>query len=277
MMLRWPGGKRKSARYLLSLAQRWGWTPKEVRDPFCGGNGFFLELPPGIDVWLNDKSEWVAWFWRWFLFASESEVVNRIMERTTLCLPMTEDQARAYFTRCKVRIRQKYDPIDYLTLNLWAVNAIVSPLRKDIASFSPLLKRNAFEHVSEAKILRYRRAPVNVRAVTVGDYSRLLWTPGKDVLLLIDPPYVSTKPWRIYPGGDFTYEDFLLLESRLSRCDHRWLVTSGHARWVKGLFRRYEMLHNLYVGSMTHRPKERREDKLKTELVFLSHGDRGPR
>ncbi len=102
-MLRWPGGKKRAAKFLMKYAPH---DFAEFRDCFVGGNGLLLTLPKDVRVWVNDLSPWVAEFWRWMRDCKTC--VEQIMRRKELCLSLSEytEAARQYFADCKVRLEQ---------------------------------------------------------------------------------------------------------------------------------------------------------------------------
>ena len=53
--LRYPGGKSRAAKYLIS---QFPYDIKEYREPFLGGGSVAIEFTkqnPDIPVWVNDK------------------------------------------------------------------------------------------------------------------------------------------------------------------------------------------------------------------------------
>lgn len=266
MLLRWPGGKKKAAKLMLSYAPD-GF--KEFRDPFVGGNGLLHEVPEGVKIWINDIYPWLIWFWQFI--RDDPDCVERIMERKAICLALHDypDAARQYFYDCRWRIRQRYCPVDFLNLNVWAVGAMVSPFRRDIASFSSLWQRDGWNHVHAKNVQMYKDRLQGAK-ITLGDYSVLLDAPGKDVWLAVDPPYLvvdHNSPIYAYP---FKEHDHRLLAERLKRCPHDWLLTVGNSRLMEELYRGCRTRTRAYTGLMTHRSADRKEDKDKTELFVLS-------
>lgn len=263
-MLRWPGGKKNSAKLLMSYAPE---NFRQFREPFLGGNGLILALPENIDIWLNDCFEWPVWFWRWL--RDDPHCVTAIMERKVQCMRLHEhpEAARQIFSDWKFQIIEEYDPLAYLSLNLWSVAAIVSPFRPDIASFSALWRRDGWHHVNAAKIRAYQRRLQGAR-ITLGDYADLLSAPGKGVFIFNDPPYeLDDHNSPIYPFP-FTADDHDVLAERLKRCPHKWLLTIGNNRHAEILYAGYKMRPRLYKGTMVHRTGERKDDKEKTELLI---------
>lgn len=263
-MLRWPGGKKKPARQILAYAPDF----EEFRDPFVGGNGLLLALPPGKKIWINDKSDWVVNFWTWI--RDDPNCIDAIMRRKEICGRITEEKAaRTFFTDCKLRFQEQHLPLDYLCLNIWSVSAIVSPLRRDIASFSSLLNRDGWNAISEHKVQAYHEKLQGAR-ITCGDYSVLLTARGKKVWTFCDPPYlVQDHMSPLYPHP-FEREDHEELARRLKKCRHDWFLTTGDSEFSERLYAGYPMRRRLYKNSMTHRHKNKNSaDRNRTELWIM--------
>lgn len=268
-MLRWPGGKKKPARTILSYAPE---DFEEYRDPFVGGNGLLMSLPLGKKIWLNDKSDWVVKFWTWI--RDDPNCIDDIMRRKEICSRITEEvAARQFFTDCKVRFLLNYNPLDYLSINLWAVSAIVTPRRRDIASFSSLLTRDKWDAISEHKIQAYHEKLRGAK-ITCGDYSVLLDAPGKKVWLFIDPPYLIADHVNPIYHHNFTREDHEELARLLKGCRHDWFLTIGDSEFSEKLYAGKPMRRRLYKNSMTHRHNKKKlvndADKNRTELWIMN-------
>jgi DNA adenine methylase len=266
-MLRWPGGKKKSAQLIMRYAPD---KFREFRDPFVGGNGIILAVPDGVRIWLNDSFPWVVDFWKWIRDDPHAELA--IMERKELCLSLHDypEASREMFFRWKFRLTERYDPLDYLSLNLWAVAAIVSPNRNDLASFSSLWKRDGWRHVNANKVRAYRRK-LQGAEITLGNYSELLGDGGKRVFTFLDPPYdIRDNNSPIY-SHNFTPEQHVMLAENLKRCRQNWLLTIQNNRLVERLYAGHKMRPRQYAGTMVHRSEERKQDKEKTELWIWSY------
>ncbi len=244
----------------------------EYREPFLGGCGMLLHVRQHAKVWLNDNDCWVVRFWRWLRDIPDAE--DRILARQQECQACIVDDddsaARELFLAAKVRMRQRYDPLDYLTLNLWAVSAMVRRQRNDLCSFSKLWQHDGWTHVHIDKIRQYVRALRGCR-ITCSDYASMLDAPGQKCFIFLDPPYLLNDHGSPLYSNAWTPDDHRELAERLHACSHRWLLTVSNSRYMRELYKPYRIIRRHYCGSMVHRPKARRDDKTKTELIIRNY------
>jgi DNA adenine methylase len=251
-MLRYPGGKKKTADLILSYAPR---DFREYRDPFTGGNGIIQSLPTRVEkIWLNDIDPWVYHFWLWM--RDDKRCLEKIMQRKAIVSTITEPEAaRQIHSDWKADIAVRYDPLDYLSLNLWSQSGIVSPKRQDIASFSRIWHRDGWQNVKAHRIKAYQDR-LQGATITNLDYSEVLSAPGKQVYIVIDPPYLlacNASPLYSFP---FTLEDHKLLAERLKNCEHPWCLTIGNSPLSEQLYHGFPMRKFPYTGTMVNRVKQ---------------------
>jgi DNA adenine methylase len=103
--------------------------------------------------------------------------------------------------------------------------------------------------------------------LTCGDYAPLIETPGDDVFLFLDPPYLMNH------HGSPIYEEYMseqehvVFAEKLRACSHKWLLTIGNCRLSRDLYRGFRILVRQYTGSLPHRAPDRN----KTELIVMNY------
>ena len=74
--------------------------------------------------------------------------------------------------------------------------------------------------------------------ITNLDYEALLQSPGEEVFIFLDPPYLSATRSKLYgKKGDlhtaFNHQRFA---ENMQKCPHRWLITYDDSPEIRDLF-----------------------------------------
>jgi len=269
-MIRYPGGKKKLFRDILLYGPT-GY--QEFRDVMCGGCGPLLSLPNNVDIWVNDIDPWVVKFWTWM--RDDKTCVEQIMERQELTRRVSHDETtcRHLFHKWRQTLvlarttPARFRAIDFLGVNLWAVAAIVSARRSDIASFSRLFRRDAWKYVSEDRARRTHERLQGAR-ITCGDYRIPLHESGKQVWCYADPPYLLIDHNSPIYSNDWDEDDHTALSQELGKCQHDWFLTIGDCALSERLYEQYRGRRKLYCGAMVPHRHLSRADKNRTELWY---------
>ena len=264
MMLRYPGGKNKASKSLHSLAPV---VYSEYREPFLGGAGMLWEVPAGKRVWVNDANPIIIKYWK--ALRDDDGFIDRQVAFAKWAKTATDAEQRAAFDRARSGYDLEDDPFSFWILNRWAVGALVSTDRAEIASFSSLHVRDGMNHVHRHKLESMRnilRRP-NVR-LTTRDYLPLLETPGDGVWVFLDPPYPMTT--KIYEWH-WEWDDQQRLADHLRTCKHRWMLTNANNPRIRDMYNSYRIEERRYTGTMTHRHRSTSDEQTKTELVITNY------
>lgn len=94
-----------------------------------------------------------------------------------------------------------------------------------------------------------------------GDYERLLFEPGEDVFIFLNPPYYSTAESQLYgKNGDlhlsFDHERFAF---NMKRCPHLWMIIYDDSPEVRKLFR----FANIYEWKLQYGMNNYKQPKAK--------------
>lgn len=229
--LRYPGGKSKA------IAQIMPHIPcniSEYREPFVGGGSVFLAVKQlfGNRVnryWINDLNVDLYCFWRSAQTEMELLVdeVNRIKQKYTNGRELFHN-----FTREDLQLSDFQRAVRFFVLNRITFSGTV-----DSGGYS----QQAFERrFTDSSIDRLRNLATSLAAVhiTNGDYETLLFEPGENVFIFLDPPYLSATKSKLYglKGNLHTAFDHARFASKMQQCPHKWLITYDDSPEIRTLF-----------------------------------------
>lgn len=260
--LRYPGAKGKASKLLHALAPV---DYKEYREPFVG-SGTML---PGVQAerrWLNDKNPLLIRFWEWFRDADDA--LSRMTETANRLRGASDQEIERAFVLARAMVKESHDPFSFWVLNRFAVAAIVSLQRPDIASLSSAFRRNGMDAMNMTRLVTMRTAlGQNGVTLTCGDYRPLLREPGDKVWIYLDPPYLLRDHKSPIYEYAFTADEHVALASELRRCHHAWLLSNGDSPFIRRLYKGFRIRHRRYTGSLPHR----KPDRYKTELIITNY------
>ena len=205
--LRYPGGKQRLARTLVSMLPQ---DIKEYREPFVGGGHVFVLLRqarPDVKVWINDNNPDLIAFWR--QAQKDSEALTRRI------LPFVDvENKRDLFHALK---NQTVDGEEDRAVRFFILNRLAYGGNYQHSSFSPLADRFNKNHV--LAIAPLSRVLENV-IITRGDYEYVVFGSGNRVALYCDPPYKTNA--KFYGLSGFDFDRFF---DSMKKCAHRWVIT----------------------------------------------------
>lgn len=246
--LRYPGGKSRALPIIIPQIPKFD----EFREPFIGGGSVFLALKqlfPNRMYWINDLNEDLFSFWK-ILQTKQNELVEKIKE-----IKSKEKNGKKLFLNFK-----NYQPKKHFdkALRFFILNRITFSGTIDSGGYS----QGAFEgRFTDSSIERLKSAAellTDVR-ITNDSYGESLITPGKNVFLFLDPPYLSVKKSKLYgKNGDlhinFDHERFAHF---VKKSPHKWLITYDDSEEIRKLFK----FSNMYEWELQYGMNNYKKEK----------------
>jgi DNA adenine methylase len=251
--LRYPGGKQRLAKKLISMFPTPG-TFQEYREPFFGGGSVFFQMKSNPDydylqnVWIGDIFEPVANFWE--------EVKNfpeDLIEAIDAYKTEHKDDGEVLFEKMKDRYEREIKRLDGKILENHKTNAgayffIINRLSFSGLGFSGGYSKLAFEgRFTETNIDAIAKCheafeSVDELSVTNESYERSLLTPNLDshqntVFVYLDPPY-DIKSSNLYGNKGNTHSGFdhQKFAEDCKRSPNKWMVTYNDSPAIRDLF-----------------------------------------
>jgi DNA adenine methylase len=268
-IFRYPGGKSRRSIQQLILRH----APQEYcsyREPFVGGGGMFFGIPFTKQRWINDMNT--------HLIAVYSALQNRPREFIELCqsvAPAQVDEAQeqavkgGFFNRrlkdlfYSLRDDPTADPaLRYFFLNRtgYAGRVVLDGDRINRTMFSNPAGWNI---VATNKLVEAAEHLAGT-TITCGDYEPLFTTPGDQVFIYGDPPYVRDtelpKSGKLYQHG-FTLEDHSRLAQVVRRSEHNICLSYDDHPLIRELYRGF-FIHEAawtYCGTSLKKKTQGRE------------------
>lgn len=227
--LRYPGGKSRAAKWLVSLFPDF----KEYREPFLGGGSVFVEMKQiykSKDYWVNDLYYDLYCFWT-----------------AVQCQPTF---LQYYINIWKSKFIDGRELYNYLIDNLLdfdgihraAAFFILNRITFSGTSLSGGYSQESFEkRFTDSSIERimevYRLFDLRMR-ITNLDYSKLLEEDGDNVFVFMDPPYYSATKSALYGNNGelhigFDHQRFA---DDVKKCRHKWMITYDDCDYIRELF-----------------------------------------
>ena len=226
--LRYPGGKHRLARMLVSMLPQ---DSEEYREPFVGGGHVFVrfrQLRPDVKIWINDNNPDLIAFWK------EAQRDSEALSRRILPLVDVEDR-RGLFNALKNMVVESQEDraFRFFVLNRLSYGGKVHWL-----SFSP--DPDNFNKSCVLAVAPLSRI-LEGALITCGDYEHVVSMPGEGVALYCDPPYKTNA--RIYGSKNFDFGRFFDV---MKRCNHRWIITidawDGSLAFARRFWRKEESI-----------------------------------
>ena len=235
--LRYPGGKSKALKMILPRIYedyKHNYGPiKEYREPFVGGGSVFIsvkqDLGDDVRYRINDLNTNLYCFWK--LAKERPELlVNEVLK-----LKNKFPDGRSLYQSL-----DKYShPGTELerAVKFFIRNRITFSGNTDSGGYSQQAYDRRFTLSSINRIQTLNTLLKDVY-VTNDNYSKLLFKPGKDVFIYLDPPYYTAMKSELYGrNGDlhktFNHKKFA---NTLKWCQFAWLMTYDDCQEIRELF-----------------------------------------
>lgn len=267
---RYAGGKSRHTNKILKYFRE---NEREYREPFVGGGSVYLAS--GFkDAWINDFDPGVAAMWQ--MVKEQPEEMVRLIEEYTPKIEHKGDadrikEALATWRAIKEDREHQLVPSGFRTLFL------IKTCFSGVTTGGPT---GGVEQKSEytltarwAKDQTIRRVRATSKLlqscqITCDSWQTLVKTPGKDVALFLDPPYL-VKGGQCYEFA-FTKEQHEELAEEVARCRHRWVVTIDDCPEIREIWSKFVpnqcMVTETWLYSMTD---SRDKNRVGNELFII--------
>lgn len=297
-IFRYPGGKTKPAiqNWIISHAPA---GCREYREAFVGGGGVFFGLYDGEEgglcekprrfetVWLNDKHEGLIAVYTALRDRPEQFIAAcREIQPPQPCDPMTPEGERGGEPK-NARLSAKFDELKLNTecdqaLRYYFVNRTVhgsGRVNYDIPSRLYFSNPDGWNITATNRLEQASRALRGAK-ITCGDYEDVLSTPGRDVWIYLDPPYVVngnlTPSSQLYQHS-FGTQDHRRFANAVSRCEHKVCVSYDADKddFVRVLFE--DPKFRIVEGSWKYAGTTEGKKKSGRELLIMNYDPPGGR
>jgi DNA adenine methylase len=229
--LRYPGGKSRA------LDQIFRHIPKqfsEFREPMVSGGSVFLAIRKLFNnlvrrYWINDLNYDLYCFWKYL-----RDDPQLLVEQVGAFKESYENGRELYlFLKDENNMRSDFDrAIRCFIMNLITFSGVM-----DAGGYS----QQAFEKrftPSSLERLETVSAYMSRVDITNCDYEEVIFAPGENVFIFLDPPYWSATASRLYGerGNLHTGFDHERFADNMWRCPHKWLITYDDSDKVRRLF-----------------------------------------
>ena len=225
--LRYPGGKSKALKTIIPNIPSY----LEYREPFVGGGSVFLsliQLAANKKILINDLNYDLYCFWD-------------ILKKQGLELVDEAKKIRDKFTDGRKLYKQmlpkkEYSPFER-AVRFFVLNRITFSGTIDSGGYSEESFQKRFTNSSIKRLESSIPLMQNVE-VYHGDYKALVNSPGKDVFIFLDPPYLTASESRLYGNNGSLHSSFDHIEfSKIMKgCEHKWLITYDDSPYIRELF-----------------------------------------
>lgn len=280
-VLRYPGGKSRIIYYLF----RKNMIPegiKEYREGFLGGGSCALAystMYPDVPVWVNDLYYNLYTFWT-ELQKNPDSLINRLLElKDEACRAQDTDELEKKHRKLYGDMRHLIDTSDDkndIATAFYVLN------RSSFGGFTEQNKnafiRDSYKNTifSQSKIRKLADISKIIQPwrITNLDYRELMTTPGEDVFVFLDPPYLIKdmlygKNKEMHTG--FSHEDFV---EACKTSPHKWQITYNEHEWLREQFSDFHMENFEFRYSLAHRSENKNK---KEELLIMNYEPRNSR
>ncbi|SMP10286.1 DNA adenine methylase [Desulfurobacterium pacificum] len=253
--LRYPGGKSKAVKFLASFFPQ---EFKELREPMFGGGSitfYWVQKKPRCRFLAGEINYDLYCFWKELKY-NKDNLIREIKK-----IKSSYSDGRKLFNEIIER-REKIDDfqraVDFFILNRITFSGTVDSGGYSEQAFHKRFTWSSIERLEEAhKIIKEVE-------LFYGDYEHLLFLPGKDVIIFLDPPYYSAQKSRLYGkrGNIHTEFDHIRFFKAISRCPHKILITYDNSPFIKELYKDYYIIEwELSYGMTNYKKKKTKKGK----------------
>jgi DNA adenine methylase len=254
--LRYPGGKTRA------LSKIRPFIPldfSEYREPFLGGGSVFIalkQLRPNAKFRVNDLNHDLYCFWS----VVKGNVDELIQEILGIRKRFRNGSALYKRLTCSENASDDF----HLAVRFYILNRITYSGTIDSGGYSNQAFEKRFTLSNVGKLRPLSDFLQNVE-ITNESYENLLFEPGKDVFIYMDPPYWKSRKSKLYGKNGDLHKSFnhWRFAENVRKCEHRWLITYDNSEVIRKLFRfanvhpwRMQYAMNNVGGKRTDKGKE---------------------
>jgi DNA adenine methylase len=260
--LRYPGGKSRAVPKILKQLPE---SFLEFREPFVGGGSVFIAIRqkfPAVKVWINDLNFDLYCFWK----ASQTNM-QALASRITKIKNETK-YGRELFDEFRSSLNMELSDFDR-AVRFFILNRITFSGTADSGGYSEAAYHSRFTHSSISRLLSLEPLLQNVK-ITKLDYGNVIHEPGNNVLIFLDPPYLTATKSRLYgKNGDLHLGfDHAKFSNEMKRCQHRWLITYDDSAEIRQNF----SYANLYEWELQYGMNNYKQiNALKGKELFITN------
>jgi DNA adenine methylase len=251
-LLKYPGGKTRAVHILEKFVPP-GTTC--IYSPFFGGGSFeiYCAQQKGIRVVGNDKFEPLVNFWQMVIADKEC-----VCKEAAKLFPVTEDKFNTYKTRF-IRLRNAMKRAAmFFTINKTSFNG-------QFRAFSSNHSPNAFDTIHQ-----FNPINLDVGHSDFKDFFDTVPKSKKDVLVFVDPPYITNDYYYGWNGSLHRNFDHASLASILTKRSRNtcWMLCYNDCPQIRNMYNGFTIVEVAWWYSI--RVKKRGKEK-NTEIIILSH------
>ncbi len=230
--LRYPGGKSRAVKFLAEFCGKF----KEYREPFFGGGslGIFLAQKNSEARFLaNDLNYELFCFWK-CLKTHAAELVAEV-ERVRREFKDGRKLYENILIRRNLNLSEFERAVDFFVLNRITFSGVVDSGGYSQKAFEGRFTASSVERLKDAAKVASKFE------FSHGGYEALLFKGGKDVLLFLDPPYISATKSRLYgKNGELHMSfDHVKLRDDLLGVKHKFIMTYDDCEAVRELYKEF--------------------------------------
>lgn len=229
-VLRYPGGK---SRALSMIIPRFPDNIEEYREPFIGGGSVFVRakqlLGEDVSYSINDLNPELILFWRELQTNSE-EFIDFIREMKHRF--ETGRELYRYCLESAASMNNFEKAARFFIMNRITFSGLI-----DSGGYSQESYEKRFTDSIINKLYPLSELLQGVK-ITFGDYAPHLSSPGENVFIFLDPPYLVARKSELYGYKGELHRGFnhAQFAKCLSSCEHRWLMTCEDSSDMRNLF-----------------------------------------
>lgn len=279
MIFRYPGGKSKK-RIREQIISKFPKNYIEFRDAMVGGGGIFFHVPINKKRWINDLDE--------NLISVYKELKENSKKFIKKCRKIESEKEDDLLVKaksggkalCNARLKSVFDKLKnnksdpalkYLFINrtVWG-----GRVNYDIESRLYFSNPSGWKIVHTDKIEKAANIIKNTK-ITSLDYKKVLEEEGENVLIYLDPPYVSNtkldKNSRLYKHN-FEDNDHEELCDNIKNCKHKIILSYDDNPLIRKLYKNFNIYKTSWIYCGTSSAKTHSKSK-KTgkELIITNY------
>lgn len=258
--LRYPGGKSRVAKYLVSLFPDF----LEYREPFVGGGSVFLETIQTFDnkkYWINDLYKPL-----YTMYKEMQSNPDGVIEEVYNAFTSYKDGRFLHDT-----LKEKINSLSPtgIAASFFILNRITFSGTTESGGYSKGAFEKRFTKTSIKRLYEIRHLLGDVKITNI-DYERLLTDAGEEVFVYLDPPYYSATKSSLYGKNGSLHRSFdhRRFADLCERTNNKWMITYDNDDYIRKLFSFANIIETDVVYGMKNVSKNNQKNK---EIIIRNY------
>lgn len=271
--LRWPGGKSKVVKKLLS--PKFPEFKGDFYEPFIGGGSvalFIAQMYPEKNIHINDLNKKLYQFWQFLQLAPE-ELTKSLHSIRDAFDPEDENKGKELLERMTEALYEGDGNLLKVASSYYVLNKISFSGMTEHGSLSKSAYKKTFNHKNIDRLIEISSLMKNF-VIYNQHFNDFMTKPEDEDFTFLDPPYMIESSNLYGKNGEmhkgFDHEEFL---NSVKNLYGKWMITYNDNEWIREHYKDYNIEDASYKYYMAFETDEdgNKKTRDKNELIITNY------